>query len=157
VLLTYLPYKLCRCVSFLVAVVNSFWLHSFKERFSFGFFNRITATGAYMHHRFLRASFKLNNFVNFCLFATFHRSKCTIAELFNLASGVRVRVGASRAKDVSRGSLAGLRFNCFFSRWSTVRKLGKSCVLLVFFFFSKSSTMAAARAIRRGHLPDGGI
>jgi hypothetical protein len=36
-------------------------------------------------------------------------------------------------------------------------KLGKSCVLLVFFFFSKSSNMAAAGAIRRGHLPDGGI
>ncbi len=31
-----------------------------------------------------------------------------IAELLNLTSGVRVRVGASCAKDVSRGSLAGL-------------------------------------------------
>jgi hypothetical protein len=31
-----------------------------------------------------------------------------VAELFNLTSGIRVRVGASRAKDVSRGSLAGL-------------------------------------------------
>ncbi len=29
VLLTYLPYQLCRCVSFLVAVGNSFGLHSF--------------------------------------------------------------------------------------------------------------------------------
>jgi hypothetical protein len=41
---------------------------------------------------------------------------------------------------------------------STMRKLGESCVLLVFFLFhSKLSTMAAAGAIQRGHLPDGGI
>jgi hypothetical protein len=39
------------------------------------FINRITATGAYMCHRFLRASFKLNNFLNFCPFATFDSSK----------------------------------------------------------------------------------
>ncbi len=32
-----------------------------------------------------------------------------VAELFNLTSGVRVGVGASHAKDVSRGSLAGLK------------------------------------------------
>jgi hypothetical protein len=29
VLLTYQPYQLCRCVSFLVVAGNSFWLHSF--------------------------------------------------------------------------------------------------------------------------------
>ncbi len=44
-----------------------------------------------------------------------------------------------------------------FLHRSTVRKLGKSCVLVVFFFFSKSSTMAAAGAIRCGHSLDGGI
>ncbi len=45
-----------------------------------------------------------------------------------------------------------------FLRRSTVRKLGKSCVLLVFFLFhSKTSTMAAARVIRPVHLPDGSI
>ena len=42
-----------------------------------GFVNRITATGAYMLHRFLRASFKLNNFSIFCPFATFDSSKCS--------------------------------------------------------------------------------
>jgi hypothetical protein len=40
-------------------------------------FNRITATGAYMRHRFSRASFKLNNFLNFCPFATFDSSNCS--------------------------------------------------------------------------------
>ncbi len=30
-LLTYLPYQLCRCVSFLVAARNSFWLHVSKK------------------------------------------------------------------------------------------------------------------------------
>jgi hypothetical protein len=39
--------------------------------------NRITATGAYMRHRFSWASFKLNNFSNFCPFATFDSSKCS--------------------------------------------------------------------------------
>ncbi len=69
--------------------------------------NRITATGAYMHHRFLRASFKLNNVSNFvrllCLKAQ------NVAKLFNFTSGVRVRVWASRAEDKSRGSLVGLK------------------------------------------------
>jgi hypothetical protein len=39
--------------------------------------NRITATGAYMCHRFSWASFKLNNFSIFCPFATFDSSKCS--------------------------------------------------------------------------------
>jgi hypothetical protein len=30
-LLTYLPYQLCHCVSFLVAAGNSFWLHVSKK------------------------------------------------------------------------------------------------------------------------------
>ncbi len=30
-LLTYLPYQLCRCVSFFIAVGNSFWLHISKK------------------------------------------------------------------------------------------------------------------------------
>jgi hypothetical protein len=68
--------------------------------------NRITATGAYMRHRFSWALFKLNNFLNFCPFAKFDSSN--VAELFNLTNGVRVRVGASHAEDVSRGSLADL-------------------------------------------------
>jgi hypothetical protein len=40
-------------------------------------FNRITATGAYMRHRFSWASFKLYNFSNICQFATFDSSKCS--------------------------------------------------------------------------------
>jgi hypothetical protein len=39
--------------------------------------NRITATGAYMRHRFSWASFKLNNFSNFCPFAMFDSLKCS--------------------------------------------------------------------------------
>jgi hypothetical protein len=69
-------------------------------------FNRITATGAYMSHRFSWASFKLN-------FRTFVRLlrliAQNVAELFNLLTGgVTVRVVGCRAKDVSRGSPAGL-------------------------------------------------
>ncbi len=32
-----------------------------------------------------------------------------VANVFNLTSGVKVRVGASSAEDVSRGPLAGLK------------------------------------------------
>jgi hypothetical protein len=39
--------------------------------------HRLTATGAYMRHRFSWALLKLNNFLNFCLFATFDSSKCS--------------------------------------------------------------------------------
>jgi hypothetical protein len=39
--------------------------------------NKITATGAYMRHRFSWASFTLNYFSNFCPFATFDSSKCS--------------------------------------------------------------------------------
>jgi hypothetical protein len=39
--------------------------------------NRITATGAYMRHRFSWALFKLNNFLNFCPFAMFDSLKCS--------------------------------------------------------------------------------
>ncbi len=39
--------------------------------------NRITATGAYMRHRFSWALFKLNNILNFCPFATLDSSKCS--------------------------------------------------------------------------------
>jgi hypothetical protein len=59
-----------------------------------------------MDHRLFWASFKVNNFSNFCPFATFDSSN--VAELFNLNSGVRVRVRGSAAVDVSRGSLTGL-------------------------------------------------
>jgi hypothetical protein len=59
-----------------------------------------------MAHRFSWASFKLNNFSNFvrllCLIAQ------NVAELFNLISGVRVRVRGHCTKDMSRGSLTGL-------------------------------------------------
>jgi hypothetical protein len=39
--------------------------------------SRLTATGAYMHHRFSRALLELNNFLNFCPLATFDSSKCS--------------------------------------------------------------------------------
>jgi hypothetical protein len=39
--------------------------------------NRITATGAYMRHRFSWASLELNNFANFCPFAMFDSSNCS--------------------------------------------------------------------------------
>jgi hypothetical protein len=38
---------------------------------------RLTATGAYMRHRFSWASLELNNFSDFCPFATFVSSKCS--------------------------------------------------------------------------------
>jgi hypothetical protein len=38
-----------------------------------------------------------------------------VAELFNLDSGIRVRVRDSRAKDVSRGSMMGLEIVKLFS------------------------------------------
>jgi hypothetical protein len=41
-------------------------------------FNSLTAVGPYMAHRFSWALFKLKNFSNFCLFATFDRSKCSL-------------------------------------------------------------------------------
>ncbi len=56
-----------------------------------------------MRHRFLRASFKLNNFSNFCLFATFKNLNCS--KTLQLSSGVRVRVVASHAEYISRVSL----------------------------------------------------
>jgi hypothetical protein len=37
--------------------------------------NSLTATGAYMHHRFSWALLELNNFLNFCPFATFDSLK----------------------------------------------------------------------------------
>ncbi len=59
-----------------------------------------------MCHRFSRALFKLNNF---SIFVNLLRLIAqNVANVFNLTSGVRVRVVACRAKDVSRGSLAGL-------------------------------------------------
>ncbi len=39
--------------------------------------NSLTTTGTYMHHRFSWASLELNNFANFCPFATFDSSKCS--------------------------------------------------------------------------------
>jgi hypothetical protein len=39
--------------------------------------NSLTAIGPYMAHRFSWALFKLNNFLNFCSFATFDSSKCS--------------------------------------------------------------------------------
>jgi hypothetical protein len=68
--------------------------------------NRITATGAYMRHRFSRASFKLNNFQIFVHLLRLIAQN--VANVFNLTSGIRVRVRACWAKDVSRGSPAGL-------------------------------------------------
>ncbi len=59
-----------------------------------------------MRHRFSRASFKLNNFLIFVRLLRLIAQN--VARLFNLTSGIRVGVGASRAKDVSRGSPAGL-------------------------------------------------
>jgi hypothetical protein len=68
--------------------------------------NRITATGAYMCHRFSWASFKRNNF--FQIFVLLLRLITqNVAELFNLTSGIRVRVKSSCPKDVSRGSMMG--------------------------------------------------
>jgi hypothetical protein len=68
--------------------------------------NSLTTIGPYMAHRFSWALFKLNNFRIFvCLLRMIAQN---VAELFNLNSGVRVRVRASRAKDVSRGFLMGL-------------------------------------------------
>jgi hypothetical protein len=65
--------------------------------------NRIThicATG----FRGLRSSL-----ITFQIFVRLlHLIAQSVAELFNLTSGVRVRIKASRADDVSRGSLAGL-------------------------------------------------
>jgi hypothetical protein len=70
------------------------------------FFNRITATGTYMHHRFCGLCSSL---MTFQIFVRLLRLIAhNVAELFNLTSGIRVRVGASCAKDVSRGSLAGV-------------------------------------------------
>ncbi len=94
-------------------------------------------------------------------FQIFVRLLCLIvqnvAEISNLTSGVRVRARASHAEDVSGGSLMGLEFDSFLC-WSTMRKQGKSCFLLVFILFhSKSSTMAAAGAVWRVQLPDGSI
>ncbi len=54
-----------------------------------------------------------------------------VAELFNLKSGVRVRVRGSRAEDMTRGFVSGPEIVFAFLRLSTVRKLGKSCALLV--------------------------
>jgi hypothetical protein len=54
-------------------------------------FNRITANGAYMRHRFSRASFKLNNFANFVRLLRLIAQN--VANVFNLTSGVRVSVG----------------------------------------------------------------
>ncbi len=39
--------------------------------------NSLTAIGPYMAHRFFWASFKVNNFSNFCLLTTFDSSKCS--------------------------------------------------------------------------------
>jgi hypothetical protein len=39
--------------------------------------NSLTAIWPYMAHRFSWALFKLNNFLIFCLFATFDSSKCS--------------------------------------------------------------------------------
>jgi hypothetical protein len=93
--------------------------------------NRKTATGAYMHHRFLRASFKLNNFSKFCPFVMFDKSKCSL--VFNLTSGIRVRATGCCTGDVRR-VYGRSRDSIAFLHWSSVRKLGKSCVLLGFFF-----------------------
>jgi hypothetical protein len=60
-----------------------------------------------MAHRFSWALFKLNNFSIFvCLLRLIAQN---VAELFNLNSGDRVRVGGSRAKDMSRGSVTGFK------------------------------------------------
>jgi hypothetical protein len=66
----------------------------------------LTAIGPYMAHRFSWASFKLNNFSIFVRLLRLIAQN--VAELFNLNSGIKVRVRASRTKDVSRGSLTGL-------------------------------------------------
>ncbi len=70
------------------------------------FLNRVTATGAYMRHRLFGLHSSL---ITFWIFVRLLRLIAqNVAELFNLTSSARVRVGASCADDVSRGSLAGL-------------------------------------------------
>jgi hypothetical protein len=62
--------------------------------------NSLTAIGPYMAYRFSWALLELNNFLNFCPFAT-----CLIAQNvargFNLTSDTRVRVRASGVEDMS--------------------------------------------------------
>ncbi len=81
-----------------------------------------------------------------------------VAELFNLNRGIWVSVKGSRAKDMSRGSILGMRFSQATSGWLYRKLLAENSFLLVFCVFStNSSTMTAAGAIRRRHLPDGSI
>jgi hypothetical protein len=69
-------------------------------------FNSLTAIGPYMAHRCSWASFKLKTFQFFVhLLCLINQN---LAELFNLNSGIRIRVRGSRAKDMSRGSVMGL-------------------------------------------------
>jgi hypothetical protein len=61
-----------------------------------------------MAHRFSWASFKLNNILQ--IFVRLLRLiSQNVAELFNLNSGIRVKVRGSRANDMSRGSVTGLK------------------------------------------------
>jgi hypothetical protein len=69
-------------------------------------FNRITATCTYVRHRFLGLCSSLITFRIFVHLLRFIAQN--VAELFNLTNGIRVRVRASHALDVSRGSLMGL-------------------------------------------------
>ncbi len=59
-----------------------------------------------MAHRFSWALFKLNNFWIFVRLLRLIAQN--VAELFNLNSGIMVRVRGSHAEDVSRGSMMGL-------------------------------------------------
>ncbi len=113
----------------------------------------LTAIVPYMAHRFSWASLELNYSSNLCSFATFDNSKCSLRLQLDQWSKVRVR--ASHAKVMSMGSLMGLEIvQLFFASLPC-----KSQVEVVFcqWFFSKSSTMAATGAIRRGHLPNDSI
>jgi hypothetical protein len=71
--------------------------------------NGLTAIGPYMAHRFLGLC---SNFITFGIFVRLLRLIAqNVAELFNLNISIGVRVRASRAEDVRRGSLAGLEID----------------------------------------------
>ncbi len=69
-LLTYLPYQLCHCVSFLVAAGNSFWLHiSKKDSFLVSIIERESASKcAY----FIRSNTFLLCISLLCIYLLYH-------------------------------------------------------------------------------------
>jgi hypothetical protein len=66
-----------------VKIIDTTWAMKKKsngtlcERINICGFNSLTAIGPYMAHRFFLASFKANNFSNFCSLAMFDSSKCS--------------------------------------------------------------------------------